>query len=338
MTARKRAAPSARRCARAGAVTSTSDAPAPASDADADAVTRLRESERIRDALRATLIDLKRRYESLELAHAGAETRRTIIKDADAAREVAVARQRASAERERRMKAEARAEAAERRAREAESDRGDRERRRSAALASGLGGCDARTLVGSETDARSEEAKALAAAMRELESLRRTCERQKKELAQARARLKRVDLGDEGGAVDDDGARAGVAPETTASEANQRSTPRRRARVKKSSAAASARVAASARAADAPADAPVVTTDVAESRPPPMPSIDEPWISRPPGLVAPLGGAPSVARRPVSATAVAPARKRQKPPGRSPAIANIARAVERTSRAFRAPH
>ena len=318
MTARRRAAPASR----AARLSNRPPIVERAREASRTLESALEESEAMRDDLRRALRALKARHEALELVHAGCEGRRAIVVDEEAAREVRAARTTASAERERRMRAEARAEAAEAALARAEAERGARERAASAALASGRGwdglgaGESARAV-----DARSEEAKALAAATRELESLRRTCDRQKRELAQARERLKTLE-----GAVRDGGlAIAATAGTTDASESQP--TNRRPGRAATKSVAAAA--------PREPSSAP--RADVAESCPPPMPSIDEAWTARPPARLPPLGGAPALSRpAPAREAASAAPKSRPKPP-RSRVIGKIAKQVAKTSRAFRLP-
>lgn len=286
----------------------------------------LEASEAVRDDLREALRELKARHEALTLVHAGCVGRRVIVAGAEAAREVNAARATASAERERRIRAEARAEAAE--AALARTTDGDRGAGTSETVARGVGRWDASEHLGGVggRDARSEEAKALAAATRELELLRRTCDRQKRELAQARERLKTLEA-----ALGDKAVAAATAEKTVAVEKHPASRRPGRA------APPSVAVAPTAAPLE-PTGASTARADAAESCPPPLPSIDEAWTAKPPDRLPPLGGAPALRRPARSRAASSPAAPTSRPkPPRSRVIDKIAKQVAKTSRAFRAP-
>lgn len=293
MTARRRVAPSKRRVAlRAKTRGRDADdddddgtaAAADGADADADAEgtaeatgtraraleARLAESESLRDGMRDALETLKEKYETLAMAMAGAvEARRAGFTSAEMKREVGLAKASASEERARRMRAEAALEVAERRAREATAERNEARAAASARMASG-GTVDSATV---EWVAALEEA--LAAAARETKSLKQTCDRQKCELAKARARIKSLEH-----------------PHPPAGDAATPSSPPSRA---------GARAGAKRRARDA--DAPSSITDrpttspntAAESREPPFPTIVANWNAPLPPVLPPLGGAPALA-------------------------------------------
>ena len=145
---------------------------------------RLVESETLRDGMRDALATLKEKYETMAMVMAGAvEARRGGFTSAEMKREVGLAKAAASEERARRMRAEADVEAAERRAREATAERNEARMMASARAASGSSAGVATT----ERVAALEEA--LAAAKREAKSLKQTCDRQKRELVKARARI-----------------------------------------------------------------------------------------------------------------------------------------------------
>jgi len=299
MTARRRVAPSKRRVAlRAKTRGRDADddddddgtaAAADGADADADAEgtaeatgtrvraleARLAESESLRDGMRDALETLKEKYETLAMAMAGAvEARRAGFTSAEMKREVGLAKASASEERARRMRAEAALEVAERRAREATAERNEARAAASARMASG-GTVDSATV---ERVAALEEA--LAAAARETKSLKQTCDRQKRELAKARARIKSLEH-----------------PHPPASDAATPSSPPSRG----AAARQGARTGAKRRARDA--DAPAPTTDrpttspntAAESREPPFPTIVANWNAPLPPVLPPLGGAPALA-------------------------------------------
>ena len=204
MTARRRVAPSERRVARrAKAPTRDADEEEDVDRArDAEATVReetgaeaegtrtralearLVESETLRDGMRDALATLKEKYETMAMVMAGAvEARRGGFTSAEMKREVGLAKAAASEERARRMRAEADVEAAERRAREATAERNEARMVASARAASGSSAGVATT----ERVAALEEA--LAAAKREAKSLKQTCDRQKRELVKARARI-----------------------------------------------------------------------------------------------------------------------------------------------------
>jgi len=314
MTARRRAAPSKRRVAlRAKTRGRDADddddddgttAAADGADADADgtAVTRARalearlaESESLRDGMRDALETLKEKYETLAMAMAGAvEARRAGFTSAEMKREVGLAKASASEERARRMRAEAALEVAERRAREATAERNEALAAASAHLASG-GTMGAATV---ERVAALEEA--LASAARETKSLKQCCDRQKRELAKARARIKLLKN-----------------PHTSAGDAATPSSPPSRG----DAARAGARTGAKRRARDADAtadatDRPTTSpTTAAESREPPFPTIVANWNAPLPPVLPPLGGAPALAsstagKRASASSALKPPRAR----------------------------
>jgi hypothetical protein len=307
MTARRRAAPSKRRVAlRAKTRGRDADdddddgttAAADGADADADgtAVTRARalearlaESESLRDGMRDALETLKEKYETLAMAMAGAvEARRAGFTSAEMKREVGLAKASASEERARRMRAEAALEVAERRAREATAERNEALAAASAHLASG-GTMGAATV---ERVAALEEA--LASAARETKSLKQCCDRQKRELAKARARIKLLKNS-----------------HPPAGDAATPSSPPSRGDA--------ARAKRRARDADATADAtdrPTTSpTTAAESREPPFPTIVANWNAPLPPVLPPLGGAPALAsstagKRASASSALKPPRAR----------------------------
>jgi len=274
MTARARnpaQAPATRAAHRATRAGAPSSSPPPKRRATrADVREALRESEAIRSKMRAALVALKTKYESLELLHAGcASQRKVVLSDADAVEQVAVARQMASEERGRRMRAEAARDAAERSAREAWSARGEREARESARRASG----EAAETAGDAARA-SEELR------RELKTTKTTCERLKRENAKLRGRVKTLEeavLTGDVAAVVDGFPSDGFALDGSPLDGLPSSTKARRGATKKTTARRRA--------------------DAAESREPPLPVIDEPWTSRPPMALLPPMGAPFTGAR-----------------------------------------
>ena len=319
MTARRRVAPSERRVARR--------AKAPTRDAseeedvhrarDAEATVReetgaeaegtrtralearLVESETLRDGMRDALATLKEKYETMAMVMAGAaEARRGGFTSAEMKREVGLAKAAASEERARRMRAEADVEAAERRAREATAERNEARMMASARAASGSSAGVATT----ERVAALEEA--LAAAKREAKSLKQTCDRQKRELVKARARIASLETSIAGDAA---GTPSRASPrEDARAGSTSRAVSRRRAR-------AAASPAVDDRATKSP-------NTVAESREPSFPAIVANWNAPLPRALPPLGGAPALA--PSSGTRAASAPK--PPRARSAALARRA--------------
>lgn len=315
MTARRRVAPSKRRVAlraktRGRDADDDDDGTAAATDgADADAdgtveatvtraralETRLAESESLRDGMRDALETLKEKYETLAMAMAGAvEARRAGFTSEEMKREVGLAKASASEERARRMRAEAALEVAERRAREATAERNEALAAASAQMASG-------GTVGTATVERvAALEEALAAATKETKSLKQTCDRQKRELAKARARIKSLEH-----------------PHPPAGDAATPSSPPSRG----DAARAGARTGAKRRARDADATADATdrpTTSpitAAESREPPLPTIVANWNAPLPPVLPPLGGAPALAssaagKRASASSALKPPRAR----------------------------
>ena len=261
---------------------------------------RLVESETLRDGMRDALATLKEKYEAMAMAMAGAvEARRGGFTSAEMKREVGLAKAAASEERARRMRAEADVEAAERRAREATAERNEARMMASARAASG----STAGVVTTERAAALEEA--LAAAKREAKSLKQTCDRQKRELVKARARIASLETSIAGDAA---GTPSRASPRDVArAGSTSRASSRRRAR-------AAASPAVDDRATKSP------NTTVAESREPSFPAIVANWNAPLPPALPPLGGAPALAPSSGARAASAP-----KPPrARSAALARRA--------------
>ena len=264
---------------------------------------RLVESETLRDGMRDALATLKEKYETMAMVMAGAvEARRGGFTSAEMKREVGLAKAAASEERARRMRAEADVEAAERRAREATAERNEARMMASARAASGSSAGVATT----ERVAALEEA--LAAAKREAKSLKQTCDRQKRELVKARARIASLETSIAGDAA---GTPSRASPRERAPGSTSRAVSRR------------ARAAASPAVDDRATKSP---NTVAESREPSFPAIVANWNAPFPERFHPSAARPR-SRRPERAP-----RPRPNPRARVPPPSPVARPIGRDHR------